>query len=1145
MMARIALLTVVLAAALLVPPIPEARAADPLRVLLPADATTYFETSQPASIGLRDPVQPGTLVVTLDGFDVTADFVAGPGGATATLIDLAPGPHVLEATALGEVFDPFLFQFVIRTFVATSEFFVAPPTSVDDFINLGIDHLAGRDLPAAREAFLEATTLDRRNQPATLLLALTQIAILLDPRLPGGDPSLLDSAGEFLDALGFPPEGRDLLDFTAMLPMDGGGNIVLPPTSPTIPEAQAFAALDVLPRIHDAMNQLKRIKKKFVYRFPADRLGAGLAPVEVDYGDVKILLGALYLADAAISIGNSYNLDPGAVDILVQKANDRTLDVQQDVILANPDLLRLVSPKDVKKIRRTVQRGINSLLKGLKAIDAETDPQNDDLLVIAPEQFLLELKIKKFLLAVRRSFSRETVIPDIRFDPSDPHDFDFSMPIYLGALVSSKGPEVRDLLPQFAQRPDGTNVVLSRTFPDSTFGGLVPEVTQLQLIFFADQLPPKITVEATGFPTDVNMFHIAGTIVEEDLAAGLDLANWQVKLRLFDASGLLSGGGPFDVTEHFPLFLQPDGTVSFDSFIRFVDPVANHAVLTFEANDLNGNISKVNVGLDLFSAVFLDPSSAIAVDPIHPGDGLNGRFVQTGTSSTCCEVPDLDIVEPLLELEEGDPGVISVTEQMITSEIDLTRFNGRFPDAFPGVARLSGFIRITAPGAFDFRIIQCCRMATRMRIAGTTILDFAARFSAVTNRAVYFPVAGFYSFEFILATTHNSPRLEIRMAPGAGGSASFRSAFLQPTILYKTLDTDGDGATDSVELESGLDPNDPTDLDTDTDGDGLTGREELALGTKADNPDTDGDTLSDGEEVVPGTDGFTTNPTNNDTDGDGRPDNTDPIPLLAQADLFATPSAVLPSGAVVAVQLRLRDGTPVAKEGIPFRLSTTGSARFAATAVNGTVISGGGSSLVNVETSSLGQVTIFLTNTVAQTVNVFFSDNTFVGIDGQLFFSDFESDDGGFTQVEGSQWELGTPTAGPEKAASGLRAWWTNPGGVFAFTNTIESGPIVTPSVSTSGGVRARFTHFFKRASCCPVGRFQFRFETSGSPTNLNAFSSSTEEYVLHERFLTSSTNSTFHLGFLFRPSSGANLWAVDDVQVYLPRVNVTQVEFQ
>lgn len=75
-------------------------------------------------------------------------------------------------------------------------------------------------------------------------------------------------------------------------------------------------------------------------------------------------------------------------------------------------------------------------------------------------------------------------------------------------------------------------------------------------------------------------------------------------------------------------------------------------------------------------------------------------------------------------------------------------------------------------------------------------------------------------------------------------------------------DTDGDGLTDTQEVDFGTDPENP-----DSDGDGLLDGDEVQRGSDPTNPDTDGDGLADGDEVQRGTD-----PTNPDSDGDGIPD---------------------------------------------------------------------------------------------------------------------------------------------------------------------------------------------------------------------------------------------------------------------------------
>jgi len=80
-------------------------------------------------------------------------------------------------------------------------------------------------------------------------------------------------------------------------------------------------------------------------------------------------------------------------------------------------------------------------------------------------------------------------------------------------------------------------------------------------------------------------------------------------------------------------------------------------------------------------------------------------------------------------------------------------------------------------------------------------------------------------------------------------------------IVEGPLDSDGDGLTDSHELEIGTDPYNP-----DTDGDGLTdGEEVLTYKTDPLNPDSDFDMLSDGAEVRK----HKTEPLDPDTDDGG------------------------------------------------------------------------------------------------------------------------------------------------------------------------------------------------------------------------------------------------------------------------------------
>lgn len=164
------------------------------------------------------------------------------------------------------------------------------------------------------------------------------------------------------------------------------------------------------------------------------------------------------------------------------------------------------------------------------------------------------------------------------------------------------------------------------------------------------------------------------------------------------------------------------------------------------------------------------------------------------------------------------------------------------------------------------------------------------------------PAAGNLTFDLAssnpgVATLPNSVTIlqgeqtgQVSVTPVSEGSATatvtLGAASDTSTILVGSVDTDGDGLPDVVEIAFGTLPDNPDsdgdgilDGDEDPDLDGLTNKGELVLGTNPANPDTDGDGILDGAEDddVDGLTSaqevaFATNPFLADTDGDTWPD---------------------------------------------------------------------------------------------------------------------------------------------------------------------------------------------------------------------------------------------------------------------------------
>ena len=408
--------------------------------------------------------------------------------------------------------------------------------------------LVNQDLVAANGCFRGAVDLDPADPEANLFYAVTRILAL------AYDTSLHD----LLDRFGVNSEGRDLYDWTADFQRDAEGEVVLPSEDvPGSDEVMAWLTAVVLPEIDGALENLNRIdESSFVPIYlEADETPAGVR-LEVDYCDVVLFKAVLHAAKAAIAIVDACNLSVSDIGELLTKISNDTFSLNEDILDAYPDLLTLkpftsVSGDDsdfdggdlaafaaaygcsssqtcydqavdfdgngaidegdlaafsrefgwetpLAKAKSDLATAIALYLEASACLRSETDPQEDDLFVIAPEDLADEEAFRNILEDVQCALGGPCWIGDEEFE--DPVRMDlagfFDDPI-----------DIRDHLPTF----DQDNEIVAYTFPDPTMNGIVPDFTQdtwANLLELA--IPVSGTIQCSEF--------ISGHIVVQGLS---------------------------------------------------------------------------------------------------------------------------------------------------------------------------------------------------------------------------------------------------------------------------------------------------------------------------------------------------------------------------------------------------------------------------------------------------------------------------------------------------------------------------------------------------------------------------------------------------------------------------------------------------
>ena len=334
-------------------------------------------------------------------------------------------------------------------------------------VRTGLVALKSGNVREANDAFHQATMDDPTDTTAALYHAVTRIvAKALDAPQPGGlaRPSGVAISG---DASIDTPELRELArrsgmslgsDASDVCSLDFSLPEEIPPGAPQT--AEIFEALrDVLgPEIDAAITTLNGLPASVEVPFVLGNLPSCLSMladgfvVELDRSDVQVLTATLQALRGLLEILAAYDVDVG-----LQALKTPTL---QDILATEPTTFPLVSSAHLSSAQTFFDQALASASQAISSVLAETDSQEDDVLVITPGDVADAQRTKRVLDLVRQSLGETTVLPtDIGLDDAER--------LNLNSLFSGRIGALRPLL----LAPGGT-------FSDPTFGGIAPDFTQ-------------------------------------------------------------------------------------------------------------------------------------------------------------------------------------------------------------------------------------------------------------------------------------------------------------------------------------------------------------------------------------------------------------------------------------------------------------------------------------------------------------------------------------------------------------------------------------------------------------------------------------------------------------------------------------------
>jgi hypothetical protein len=383
--------------------------------------------------------------------------------------------------------------------------------TASQWISQGQSALAAQDVVDANADFAQALALSPTNETANAFYATTRLLLL--PSQPAGS--------NFLTRIGLPLPGRDIYDWTSMLPTDVN-KVPLAPAGVDANEFTAQLRTNVLPTVSGAISNLAVITdNNFILNLSSSETSREAQTV--DYGDLKLIQAELYGAEYVIYLLNAQNLNAQLTDLRTLYSSGKLTAGQ--VLADYPQLFTFATTNDLQAALAAFSNGVNAYMIASDFIRSrpagETRLFNLDQATATDEgDFRLTLQDLENSLIIGPQWL--AIEPNQAVDMSSQFTGETSW---------------RSLLPKF----DGNGIELG-SFPDLTFGGLVYGLTAEQveggLSRYLAMLPVGATPElAPGKIVNLSFTTIPGHYYA--LQDSTNLTAWQTMLN-FTATNLVT-----------------------------------------------------------------------------------------------------------------------------------------------------------------------------------------------------------------------------------------------------------------------------------------------------------------------------------------------------------------------------------------------------------------------------------------------------------------------------------------------------------------------------------------------------------------------------------------------------------------------------